>query len=234
MTRFGYTLTILLGASLGVAACSDSVDPTPTPDPTGDTPPAGTTSGSDGTTFDHENDGVSVWDLLKRLTDQGPPSFMSQMHGCSKMHYATLGNVLKSLGVPNIGVANPPAGTAAALYASGGPSMAVANYSARVRESVAISTSQASREFDIFASAATDIINALPSLPRCQPTGGPAPVLFDASNVCHVEGITCLIGSPASQANVDLCNKTITSASTPDVGKRLAVAVMLAAAYTCE
>ena len=137
MTRTGYTLTILLGASLGLAACSDSIE-APPPD---NTPPPGSTTGDNGTTFDHENDGVSVWDLLKRLTDQGPPSFTSQMHGCMKMHYATLGNVLRSLGV---NLANTATNSAGALYASGGPAMAMANYPARVRESVTISTSQAS------------------------------------------------------------------------------------------
>jgi hypothetical protein len=227
MTRTGYTLTILLGASLGVAACSDSIDTPPPPD---NTPPPGSTSGDDGTTFDHQNDGISVWDLLKRLTDQGPPSFTSQMHGCMKMHYATLGNVLTSLGV---NLTNTTTNSAGQLYQTGAAAMSVANYGARVRESVAISTSQASREFDIFASAAPEVIAALPTLPRCQ-VGGTGPTLFDASNTCQLSGISCLIGSPASQAHVDLCNQTIMRASTPDLGKRLAVAVMLAAAYTCE
>jgi len=224
MTRTGYTLTILLGASL--AACSSDIQ-TPSDD---NQPPPGATTGDDGTTFDHMNDGISVWDLLKRLTDQGPPSFTSQMHGCMKMHYSTLGNVLTSLGV---NITNATANSAGQLYTSGGPAMGVANYAARVRESVSISTSQASREFDIFASAAPEIITALPTLARCQ-VGGVGPTLFDAANTCHIEGISCLIGSPATPAHVDLCNQTITRASTPDVGKRLAVAVMLAAAYTCE
>jgi hypothetical protein len=61
--------------------------------------------------------------------------------------------------------------------------------------------------------------------------------LFDG-NTCKIEGISCLIGSPASQAHVDLCNRTITSATNPDgtynQGKRMAVATILAAALTCE
>jgi hypothetical protein len=225
MTR---TLTILLSASLGVAACSDSIDtPTPPPD---NTPPPGSTTGDSGSTFDHPNDGVAVWDLLKRLTDQGPPSFTSQMHACMKMHYATLGNVLSSLGV---NLTNTTANSAGQLYQSGGPAMSVANYPARVRESVTLSTSQASRELDIFAAAAPEIIAAMPTVPRCQ-IAGAGPSLFDAGNQCQLAGISCLIATPATQAHVDLCNQTITRASTPDVGKRLAVAVMLAAAYTCE
>jgi hypothetical protein len=227
MTRLGYTLTILLGASLGVAACSDGIE---TPD---DPPVPGSTTGDDTTTFDHDHNSISVWDLLKRITDEGPPSFTSQMHGCLKMHYSTLGNVLSSLGVKDIGVPNPPPNTAAALYASGGAAMGTANYASRVRESAAITTSQASRLFDICASAAPDIITALSNnaVVRCQ--GGASPALFDG-NTCRVEGISCLIGSPASQAHVDLCNRTITSASNTDVGKRMAVAVILAAALTCE
>src|ERR1043166_6957066 len=203
MTRTGYTLTILLGASL--AACSSDIQ-TPSDD---NQPPPGATTGDDGTTFDHMNDGISVWDLLKRLTDQGPPRFTSQMHGCMKMHYSTLGNVLTSLGV---NITNTTANSAGQLYTSGGAAMGVANYPARVRESATISTSQASREFDIFASASTEIIAALPTLPRCQ-VGGVGPTLFDAANTCHIEGISCLIGSPATQAHVDLCNQTITRAS---------------------
>jgi hypothetical protein len=226
MIRTAYIFTIWLGASLGVLACTD-----PLPDaPPANTPPPGSTTGGEGTTFDHQNDTISVWDLLNRLTEQGPPSFTSQMHGCSKLHYSTLGNVLRSFGV---NLASTAVDSAGQLYQSSRPVLGGPNYATRIRESAVITTSQASREFDIFASAASEIIAALPSLLRCR-VGSVSPVLFDASNMCHAEGISCLIGSPATQANVDLCNQTILRASTPDVGKRLAVAVMLAAAYTCE
>lgn len=226
MTRTAYILTMWLGASLGVVACTG-----PTPDaPSTSAPPLDDTMGGDGTTFDHPNNSTSVWDLLQRLTDQGPPSFISQMHGCLKLHYSTLGNVLRSLGV---NLANTRTDSAGQLYQSSKLVLGGPNYATRIRESAVITSSQASREFDIFVSAAPEIIAALPTLPRCQ-LGGVAPVLFDAANACHVDGISCLIGTPATQANVDLCNQTILRASTADVGKRLAVAVMLAAAYTCE
>jgi hypothetical protein len=39
---------------------------------------------------------------------------------------------------------------------------------------------------------------------------------------------------PATAAYLGYCNLTVQRASSPDVGKRLAVAAMLAAAYTCE
>lgn len=228
MTRFGYTLTMLFGASLGVAACSDTIEDNTQPPE--DPPPSGTTSGSDSTTFDHDNNGISVWDLIDRLTKEGPPSFSSQVHGCDAMRYATLGNVLKAVGVNTANTTNLSAGQ---LYTSGGPALGAPNYGARVRQNLAVTTSGASREFDIFAAAATEIINALPTLARCQ-VNGVAPVLFDASNQCQPEGIECLIGVPATAGHVELCNLTITRASTPDIGKRMAVAALLAAAYTCD
>jgi hypothetical protein len=62
--------------------------------------------------------------------------------------------------------------------------------------------------------------------------------MFDGSNACQPSGITCLVGyqpsASAMSSYVNLCNLTVTSASDTTVGKRLAVAAMLAAAYTCE
>jgi hypothetical protein len=226
MTRSGYTLTILVGASLGVAACADSLD-----DPQPNTPPPGTTSGSDGNTFDHDIDAVSVWDLIKRLSDEGPPSFTSHVHSCAKVRYATLGNVLTSLGVD---LASTTPLSAAVLYQQAASAYGSPNYANRLRENIAITTSGASAEFDIFAAAADEVTAALTTLPRCQIGGAPGPALFDANNNCNADAISCLIGVPAQPGHVDVCNKSVTNASDPTIGKRLAVAALLAAAYTCE
>jgi hypothetical protein len=230
MTRFGHTLTILFGASLGVAACTDNIDTTTTPpDPT----TGGATTGSDGNTFDHDNNGISVWDLIDRLTKEGPPSFSAQVHGCTKPRNATLGNVLTSVG---INAANATAGSAGQLYTQGAAAMGGANFAARVPENLAVTISGASREFDIFASGATEIIAGMPNLKRCNDANGAPAQLFDTSTPpkCLASGLTCILGVPATQAHIDLCNLTITKASTPQIGQRLAVAVMMAAAYTCE
>lgn len=226
MTRFGYTLTILMGASLGVAACSDSIeDPSTKPDP-------GATTGGTGNTFDHENTGPTVWELIDRLTKEGPPSFTSHMHSCSKVRNATLGQVLTSVGVNLATVGTATAPSAGDLYKTGGSALGASNYANRIRENIGITTSGASREFDIFAAGADQVIAAVPTLPRCQ-VGGVGPQLFNGTT-CTAEGITCLIGTPAQTSHVPLCNLTITGASDPTVGKRLAVAALLAAAYTCE
>lgn len=228
MTRFGYTLTMLFGASLGVAACTGSIDTTPPPS---DPQPSGTTTGSDTNTFDHDNSSISVWDLINRLTKEGPPSFSSQMHGCTKPRFTTLKNVLTSVGITTANTASLSAGQ---LYTSGAAAMGAPNYSARVRENLAVTTSGASREFDIFAAGAQEIITNVPNLARCKDAAGAAAAVFDASGTCQASGLTCILGVPATPDHVALCNQVVKTASTPDIGQRLAIAAMMAAAYTCE
>ncbi|HEU4732002.1 MAG TPA: hypothetical protein VFT22_29100 [Kofleriaceae bacterium] len=232
MTRSGSTVSLvalLVGTSAGVAACSDGID-----DAQPETPLPGSTAGSDGNTFDHDNDGVSVWDLVDRLAREGPPDFTSRVHSCSKIRIATLANVLASLGV---NLTTPDPGSAGALFNDPGTpgALGAASYANRIRENIGITTSGASRLFDIFAAGADEITAAIPNLERCQDaSGAPSPPLFDASNRCNPRAITCLIGQPAQQGHVDVCNLSVTNASDPAIGKRLAVAALLAAAYTCE
>jgi hypothetical protein len=223
MTRIGYTLSIFT-ASVLASACTDDLPP-----PSTEEPPNSTTGNQD-TTFDHDNNGISAWDLLDRLTKEGPPRYTSHVHSCPKVRYTTLGAVLKSVGVNTGNTTNLSAGQ---LYTSGFNALGGPNYANRIRENISITTSGASREFDIFAAAADEVITNLPNLARCQ-VGGVGPTLFDTNNACRPEGITCLIGTPATATHVDLCNLTVTQASNPTVGKRLAVAALLAAAYTCE
>jgi hypothetical protein len=223
MTRSGYTLTMLVGASLGIAACTDTLDDGL------DLPPPGATAGSDDTTFDHDNDQISVWELIDRLTKDGPPSFTSRMHPCTKPRYQTLGNILRSVGVNTASTAMLSAGQ---LYRDGDSAMGAPSYANRIRENIGITTSGASRLFDILVAGAPEIIAAVPTLERCR-IGGTGVQLFNGPT-CVADGITCLIGVPAQRAHVELCNLTISRASSQLNGQRLAVAVLLAAAYTCE
>lgn len=220
---------ILLAASLGLAgACvqNELEDGTVSNPP----PSGGTSSGEEENTFDHMNDGISPWELVDRLAKEGPPRYTSKVHSCPKVRYATLGNILRSVGV---NTANTTALSAGQLYTQGSSALGAPNFENRIRENIGVATSGASREFDIFAAAAPEIITAIPTLTRCQVAGAPA-VLFDAANVCQASGITCLIGVPATQAHIDICNASVTGATTVDIGKRLAVAVLMAAAHTCE
>jgi hypothetical protein len=223
MSRIGYTLAILASSVLA-SACTDDLTPT-------NTPPSGSTSGDESTTFDHDNSGISPWELLDRLTQEGPPRYTSHMHSCAKVRYKTLGNVLTSLG---INAANGTALSAGDLYTNGFNALGGPNYANRIRENIGITTSGASREFDIFAAAADEVINAFGNPQSTLMTRCPGATLFDGNNACQPSGITCLIGTPATSSHLDFCNLTITSASDVATGKRLAVAAMLAAAYTCE
>jgi len=191
--------------------------------------PAGSTTGGADTTYDHDNSGVSPWELIERLQKVGPPRYSSHLHGCVKMRVDTLGRVLTSLGVD---VDNATPLSAGQLYRDGGNALGGPNFENRIRENIGISTSGASRLFDIFAAGADEIIAAVPNLERCKVNGVSAQ-LFDG-NACRLDGLTCLLGVPPQAAHVELCNITIQNASDPTVGKRLAVASMLAAAHTCE
>jgi hypothetical protein len=138
-------------------------------------------------------------------------------------------NVLTSVGV---NVANVTALSAGQLYRDGDTAMGAPLFANRIRENIVITTSGASRLFDIFAAAAPEVIAAVPTLPRCNVGGVPA-VMFNG-NTCDPSGIACLIGTTPTLGHIDFCNLTVTNASTVDQGKRIAVAALLAAAYTCE
>jgi hypothetical protein len=221
MTNFGFKMTILV-ASFGAIACSTDVDD----EGTNSQPPTNGTAGGEDTTFDHENDGYSPWDLIDRLAKEGPPRYTSHVHSCAKVRYATLGNVLRSVGINPANTTNLSAGQ---LYTGGFNAMGGPNFANRIRENIGVTTSGSSRMFDVFAAGADEVITNMSTLERC---GGAT--MFDANNQCRADGITCLIGAPATVAHLDFCNLTVTSASDVNVGKRIAVAAILAAAYTCE
>ncbi|MCA1665783.1 MAG: hypothetical protein LC659_16190, partial [Myxococcales bacterium] len=98
-------------------------------------------------------------------------------------------------------------------------------------ESIELSTSGATKLFDIFVQAAPEIIAAFPNVAK---KGGVAVQLFDAAGKMTADGIGFLQGAPATQAQLDLANNILGSASTPQIGQTLAVATLLAAAHTCE
>jgi hypothetical protein len=235
MIRLGTTLTLLIGASLAVAAsaCSDTIqEPGGGSDSGSDTSTGGATTGNVNDTFDHDTEEISLWDIIERQKVEGPPSFTSHMHSCPKVRYANLANVLTNVGV---NVASTTQFSSGALYQAAASAEGTANYANRIRENISVTTSGASAMFDIFAAAAPEIEKNLQTLPRCQQAGTAVPPLFDpTTNQCNIDAITCLIGVPATAAHVALCNKAVTQGSTTDIGKGIAVAALLAAAYTCE
>lgn len=216
MTRLGY----IIMSVLVVGACDQGLT-----DGTDNTLPPNSAVGGQDNTFDHPDLGVNPFDLIARLQQEGPPSYTSHVHSCQKVRYANLGNIMASVGM------NPTNNTALSagdLYTTGFNALGGSNYANRIRENISITTSGASREFDIFAAGAPETIANISTLARC---GG---VQLFNGNQALPDGITCLIGVPATATHVALINETIANATDPATGQRIAVAAMLAAAYTCE
>jgi hypothetical protein len=230
-----------LAGCLGGGSGSGSGTGTGTGDGTGSnqTTPGGSlglggdlTSGGQGSTFDHAGDGLGPetdpFAVLQRIQEEGPPEISARMHSCEKMRYATVGNVLTAFGV---NMAATGATTAGAIYKAGSQAIGAPNFGARVPESIELSTAGATKLFDIFVQAAPEIITAFPNTAK---KAGVAVALFDAGGKFTSDGIAFLQGAPASQAQLDLANNILGSASTPAIGQTLAVATLLAAAHTCE
>jgi hypothetical protein len=222
MTRNTTLATLVLLAAAACAAEDGPETPTELPE--------GNATGGEGNTFDHPDTQLDVWELLERLQAEGPPKYTSRVHSCSKVRFDTLGRLLASRGVD---VGNPADLSAGQLYRSGDQAMGAPNYGARSRENIELTTAGASRLFDIFVAAAPEIIANLPNRPECQ-IGGVGAQLFNESNQCLAEGITCLIGYPATASHIEVCNLTVQRAADLQSGQRMAVAVLAAAAHTCE
>jgi hypothetical protein len=165
------------------------------------------------------------YEELEELQREGPPRYASRVHGCAKLRYLTLSNVLASRGVA-LGAAGPD--TAGRIYRDGRAALGGPNHAARVRENIELGLATTSKLFDIFVQAAPEIIAGMASRPEC---GAP---VFDAQDRCNPDGVTCLIGVPATPTHLEICNQTVQRAADRERGKRLAVAVLAAAAHTCE
>ncbi len=220
---------------------ADPSNPTPAVpvanDPT-DPANGSNTGGAPDQTFDHMNEDTDPFQVLARIQEQGPPEISTRMHSCAKMKYATLGNVLKNVGVTMTGTgATTPNG----LYTTGAGALGKPDYANRLSEGTDLSTAGAVRLYDIFVAAGPQIITAMPMNARCM-VAGAATQMFDATG-CTMKGITCLTGAPATQAQKDLCDSAVasnttdkvgTTATAPTVGQVIAVASLLAASHSCE
>jgi hypothetical protein len=195
-----------------------------------DTPTGGSTVGTDESTFNHPNSAQDIYDIIDRLLNEGPAYYNARVHGCPKVKYTTMGNILASRGVDLNAAGETQAGN---MWAQSDQALGAPNYSARARENAKLTTASAAKLFDIFVQAAPEIIAAMPTLPACT-VGGQPTEMFNANGNCTIDGISCLIGTPATLGHVDLCNNVVNQASTPEKGQHIAVATLLAAANTCE
>jgi hypothetical protein len=225
------TLILLL-----VCACGGFQGGVTPPAPPAPAPPAPeaqvmAASGGQKNTFDHETtqaEARTAGDLLTQLTDEGPAEVSGRMHSCAKLKVRALRGLLGSRGVDVSG--DGPVGRA---LAGGATTLGAAHYDDRVAEAVTATTAGLVKQFDIFVLAAPELIANIGKAKACQLRSAPAQ-LFDAAGRCDASGITCLLGVPASDAHLALCNRAVAQASSREVGKNLAVAALLAAGHTCE
>ena len=222
MRRARIAVVLLLSACVGDAT-PDRETPLP------DTEPDGASGGQDNT-FDHPDIEPDIWGLLERMQEEGPPKYTSRVHSCPKVRVRTIENLLRSRGVD---VASQVPDSAGLIYSSSSQALGAPNYAARTRENLALTTASASKLFDIFAQAAPEIIANMPNLAACQ-VGGVGATMFNELGQCTAAGISCLTGVPATAAHIELCNQTVAKASDPEKGKLMAVALLAAAAHTCE
>lgn len=174
--------------------------------------------------------GEDPWTALEREQREGPPRYASRLHSCSKMRVATLGKLLASRGVDLEATDEVSAG---AIYRTSAVALGAPKYTDRVRETTELGIATASKMFDIYVQAAPEIIANLPTRPACMKGTTPAQ-LFDANNKCVASGFSCLMGIPATPEHLAVCNETIKRANDIESGKRMAVALLAAAAHTCE
>jgi hypothetical protein len=174
--------------------------------------------------------GEDPWTALERDQREGPPRYTSRVHSCAKMRVATLGHLLESRGVNLDATDELSAGFIyrGSTVALGGP-----KYTDRVRETLELGIATASKLFDIYVQAAPELIASMPTKAACMKFGAPAQ-LFDVNNKCLASGFSCLMGLPASPEHLAICNETVKRAADVASGKRMAVALLAAAAHTCE
>jgi len=164
----------------------------------------------------------------------GSAEVIARLHSCSKITYSAMGNILKNHGV-NTG--STTANSAGLLYKGGASALGVANYGGRVPEMIIPSTAALSKEFDIMVAAAREI-QAAAKAGTLSMTACPSTQLLDTSGNFTKDGLSCLMGKPATPDHLSIANDAILQATsqglTQDQGQQIAIASILEAAHTCE
>lgn len=162
--------------------------------------------------------------------NDGSPDTVARLHSCGKISVASLKSILATRG---INVNNTAANSAGLIYTQGVAALGAANYGSRVPEATFATTSGATKQMDIFAAASSEIVATTWNPSACQ-SGGAAVKLFDATGNFTKDGLSCLMGKPAKDEHVALANAAVTQASTPAIGKQIAISALMSAAHTCE
>lgn len=206
-------------------------------DPTNNTSElSGLFSGGEENTFSHYDDlseggGKDPFEILAQRQEEGPPEIRTRLHSCRKPQLRALRGILEGFGV-NIDASGNPA-PAGQLFREGRDALGGANYGSRTPETVTWTNSGATKMLDIFVMAAPEIIANISTVPHCQ-IDGVGPQMFDANDRCNEDAVTCLIGRPATEDHLAVCDAAVRAGTDIERGKTVAVAALLSAAHTCE
>ena len=181
------------------------------------------------------DNGISDPNSVKADDQQvGSPEVVARIHSCSKVAYAALGNILSNHGV---NLSSTTQNSAGLLYKGGASALGVANYSGRVGEMILPSTAALSKEFDILVAAAQEIQGQIKA-GTYAPKACPGTQIVDTSGNFTKDGLTCLMGKPATADHLTIANDAVAEATgkglTQDQGQQIAIAAVLEASQTCE
>jgi hypothetical protein len=232
-------LALLVLSMLGIVACEGDGGDTLTGGNGGSGPRVPSknkedTAGVEDSTYSHSNDPAGVGDSPFPPADPaevralGSPEVTSRLHSCGKLSVASLGKFLESRGINGTGARPDGTQSSKDIFGKGDTAAALGgpNYAGRVPEAPFASTSAISKMYDIFAMAAYDVIADDWNPPACPGVK----ILVDGK--FSKDGISCLLGKPASDEYVAIANDAITK--NPTDGAKIAIAAMLAAGHTCQ
>jgi len=234
------SLLILISVSaLALSACEGTQDSLTNGGTGGERGPQrdpNATAGGEDTTYDHSNDPAGVPPGVPyepadpaAVKAVGSPEVTSRLHSCGKMTVASIGDLLQSRGLTGGGTRPNGARSGQQIFGQGDTAAALggANYNGRVPEAPFASTAAISKMFDIFTMASYDAVEDDWTAPAC-----PGVKVVGADGKFTKDGISCLIGKPATDEYVAIANDAI--AKNPEDGAKIAIAALLSAAHTCQ
>lgn len=132
--------------------------------------------------------------------------------------------------------------TAGYLYFTGKNALGVPKLDSRLAEKDEHTTASAMKMMDIFIQSSQQIISNITDpvkAPACTLNGKNRPMFDPADGSCVEESVSCLIGQPATDDHMLLCNLIIQKAKPGDQAdlnkkRSIAVAVLLSAAHSCQ
>lgn len=229
-------LTLISVTALALGACDDNTDSLTDGRRGGGARDPNATAGGEDNTFNHSNDPAGAGPGTDfqppdpgAIRVVGSPEVTSRLHSCGKLTVRSIGSILQSRGLTGGGQRPNGAQSGQQIYNAGATpaALGVANYGGRVPEAPFASTSNMAKTFDIFTMAAYDAVSPNFDAPAC-----PGVKVLGADNKFTKDGISCLMGKPATDEHVAIANDAI--AKNPTDGAKIAIAALLSAAHTCQ